>query len=334
MSGGSTIIVSLPKEWVDRVELKRLDEVLLVPQPDGSLYILPRKPHPEETVIQVSARDMPDVILRQYISRYLAGFSTIRIKFQKNAPELAQSIKEQARRMLIGVEVVEESSEEMLTQCLPAHSNLPLKKAIERMGNIASGMQKDAMRTLEERNERMAQQIVQRDEEVDRFYHFIVRQLNLAVSNPLVLSSLEIANRQDCLSYIVVAKSIERAADHAVAISKLVSFGTKEKSSAHTYMKKAGLLSNELFEEALKAMLSSDAEAANEVITRTEEVIRLTDIISTKVSSTIGNPSLALSTRLVVESIKRIAEYAADMSEAVVNLSVAKPRMTWASQTL
>ena len=43
ITGGSSFMVTLPKDWANSIGLKKNDSVSLQPQPDGSLIILDRK---------------------------------------------------------------------------------------------------------------------------------------------------------------------------------------------------------------------------------------------------------------------------------------------------
>ncbi|MEM2909733.1 MAG: phosphate uptake regulator PhoU [Nitrososphaerota archaeon] len=329
LSGGSTLIVSLPKEWVKSVGLKKLDEVLMVPQPDGTLFVMPyKKGPPNEACIETSSQATADEIIRAYISYYLAGYETIRIRFERPLPELAQKVKESIRRWLVGVEIVEESSIDITTMCLPIHANLPLKNAIERMGKIASAMQKEALAAFAEGDRSLAQEIVIRDDEVDRLYHFIVRQLNLAISNPIILVSLGLSSKQDCLGYMLVAKSIERAADHALAIAKLVDTSKPHDFNVIETIEEVGKLSNALFNDALSALLKGSIKLANDVIIRAYDLAKRIEDIEIQLLYSKHNVPLAILVRSVLNNVKRISEYSADISEMVVNISVAKPRMT------
>lgn len=329
MSGGSTLIVSLPKEWVKAVDLKKFDEVLMVPQPDNTLILMPyKRSAPNEACIEPSSRATADEVIRAYISYYLAGYDAIKIRFERPLPELAQKVKDSIRRWLVGVEIVEESSTDIVTMCLPIHASLPLKSAIERMGRIASAMQKESLKALVEDDRSLAQEIIVRDDEVDRLYHFIVRQLNLAISNPLTLVSLGLSSRQDCLGYMLVAKSIERAADHALAIAELVGASKPHDFSNVGTIEEVGKLSNSLFEDALSALLKGDIRLANDVIIRVYELAKRVEDIEVQLLYSKRNVPLAILVRSVLNNLKRISEYSADISEMVVNISVAKPRMT------
>ena len=327
-TGGATLIVSLPKEWIDQTGLKKFDEILLVSSDDGTLHIIPRnmnnKTQQEEFIVNVMPNENAEGVLRDYISAYLAGYNTIRIRFNEPSPGLAQKIRQLVRRWLIGVEVVEETIHEMVTQCLPTHNSLPLMKALERMGSIASSMQREAVSALAEQNKSIALEVVQRDDEVDRFYHFIVRQLNIAVSNPVILKSLGLNNRQDCLGYMLVTKSIERAADHASSIANLSMTLHSSKSSILEKIVEAGYRANKLFDNALKSILQTDRESAKQTIQQAEEVTKITHELNNQL---VRKSTASTALRLLLENIKRIAEYSSDISEVAVNLSVKKPRI-------
>ncbi|OYT27217.1 MAG: hypothetical protein B6U95_06435 [Thermofilum sp. ex4484_82] len=89
------------------------------------------------------------------------------------------------------------------------------------MGVITSLMIKDVLKALKEFNKSLAQEINRRDDNVDRLYLFIVRQLKFAVRNIAIVSKMGLRNPRDCLGYRLIVKSVERVADHAARIAKL-----------------------------------------------------------------------------------------------------------------
>lgn len=325
LSGGSTLIVSLPKEWVDSVNLKKLDEVLLIPQLDNSLVIVPKKQQTEEGVVLIDNESSSVQVFREYVSWYLAGYELIKFRLQGAKHSIIQEVKEMIRRYLIGVEIIEESSIEVSTQVLPAHTNMPLKKALERMGSITSSMQKETLIALENEEVDLARSIIERDDEVDRFYHFIVRQLNIALSNYNVLNTIEPPTKQSCLGYMLASKSIERSADHAVLIAKSIIANEKSQIRVPKKVIDFGVTANVIFEDSLKSMLGLDHVLANQVLTKVFKVLSETEQAELH---TAKNINISLLTRNAFESLKRIIEYSADISEIVVNLYVQKKKIT------
>ena len=86
VTGGSTFILSLPKDWAIRNELKRGSSMLVREEDDGSLSIapssFPKKEKQDEAYIKASMNDNPDAIMRTAISAYLDGYNILHIKAQ------------------------------------------------------------------------------------------------------------------------------------------------------------------------------------------------------------------------------------------------------------
>ncbi|HYB75647.1 MAG TPA: phosphate uptake regulator PhoU [Nitrososphaerales archaeon] len=329
ITGGNSFVVSLPKTWVKDVGLKPRDAVAIITQPDSSLLIIPRKELREatksEAVIEASPGLDKDALLRHFISFYLAGYDIIRINLGRSDGSLRGSIKEGIRRKLVGVEIIEESQTGILTQCLSGYIDLPLKKALERMAIIAAGMITDAAAALHDDTTGIAQEVIQRDDEVDRFYHFILRQLNIAVRDRSVIQEIGLSSARDCLGYRLVAKSTERVADHAVSIAaqaetlKSVPEGEVKKIQDMT------ALSRKIFESSITALLRMDAKIAEEAILKTKEVARLEEKLSAEILAPRMSGTQVASVKLMLESIRRVAEYGADISEAALDLAVSEP---------
>jgi len=329
ITGGNSFVVSLPKTWVKDVGLKPRDAVAIITQPDSSLLIIPRRELREaaksEAVIEVTPGLDKDALLRHFISFYLAGYDIIRINMGRSDVSLRSSIREGIRRKLVGVEIIEESQTVILTQCLSGYIDLPLKKALERMAIIAAGMITDAAGTLQDNTAGIAQEVIQRDDEVDRFYHFILRQLNIAVRDRSVIQEIGLSSARDCLGYRLVAKSTERVADHAVSIAtqaealKSVPEGTVKKVQELT------ALSRKVFETSITALLRLDAKMAEEAISKMKEVARLEERLSAEILAPRMGGSQVASVKLTLENIQRVAEYGADISEAALDLAVNEP---------
>ncbi|MEN2974785.1 MAG: phosphate uptake regulator PhoU [Candidatus Caldarchaeales archaeon] len=319
-TGGTTLIVSLPQEWVRRVGLKPHDEICLMEESGGELILWPTVYEEQESygegTIRVLADAEPEEVLRLYISMYITGFNIIRLEFGETGYRRTKELKEMIRRWLVGVEIVSESFHGIVTQCLPTHDSLQPIKVIERMADLAASMQRDALYAIENNDEVLARDIVERDYDVDRFYHFVVRQLNIGVSSPRKLATLGIRNLQDCLSYIIVAKTIERAADHATSIANFLIRNGNTKTPPPDLIK-AGYEAGSLFTEAKKALLETDLSKANQVMKRIEALEQmLVNIIQREGIERETNAAVYMLAR----DIYRIAEYSFDLCEATLNL--------------
>ncbi|MDW8360702.1 MAG: phosphate uptake regulator PhoU, partial [Candidatus Caldarchaeum sp.] len=271
-TGKSTYVVSLPKKWVEANKLGKLDPVKLMVV-EGMVLVVPEKAREAlEAEVKVSEDDSPRNVVRLIFSKYLAGFSRIRVSFSTYSPQTISYLKEVIRRWLVGVEIIEESATELVAQCLPMHDRLPVKTSMERMGGIAANMVRDAVAALASVDTGLAEEVIRRDDEVDRFYHFVIRQLNIAVKDYSTLRSLELSDPSDCISYVLVAKSIERAADHAVSICRNAKTVQQPLPESQTVVNLTGEIVS-LFRKSLHSLLNTNLELAGRTLTEVEEAV-------------------------------------------------------------
>lgn len=329
LTGGSTLVVSLPSDWARGVGLKAKDEVHMVPQTDMSLLVIPgtREEKIPERIIEISQKEDEDEILRQFIAFYVSGFDVIRLKFKTQLPELRSQLKAHIRHKLIGVEIVEETTDNILTQCLHGNVDLPLKKALSRMSIIASSMQFDAVKSLLTSDPALANEIIGRDDEVDRFAHFISRQLNLAVHNRVMIQEIGLATAQDCMNYRMIVKSIERIADHAAQIagSEIMLEKRKVPPQLSDHIVKLSKMSNDVYDNALRALHSMSGKTANEAIFKLKSVLKEEELATEELINSRVDNKAVISLRLALESLRRVAEYSTDICEIIVNMIVGSP---------
>ncbi|RLG95041.1 phosphate uptake regulator PhoU [Candidatus Bathyarchaeota archaeon] len=328
ITGGSTYIISLPKKWVRAVGLKPKDQVALIPQADMSLLIVPReelKPKEvSETTIEASAQAGPEAVIRDFIAHYLVGYDIIRIKLGDVRGR--DFIKNSIRQKLIGVEVMEESADEIVIQCLLGHVELPLRRALDRMHILMLFMLKDAIAALKNNDKALAEEVIRRDDEVDRLYFFIVRQLKAAVYNRVLIEEIGLSNPRDCLGYRLIAKSVERSADHAARIASIIpTITTPMNGKATEALIAMSSLAQEIHENSMKALYKYDSKLIEESMSKIKQVIDLEEEVIEQLLKLKIEPRAMVGIRLILESIRRIAEYGTDIAEIAINLAVKRP---------
>jgi phosphate uptake regulator len=328
MTGGASYTVSLPKQWVKEQGLKVGDVVAVMPRADSSLTLVPHhkmqnsQGRAAEVTLAPGKDQEKDQILRNFVAQYLAGYDVIRIRFPPTAkPELRTYLKEAARRMFVGSEIIEESKDELMVQCLSSYGDFPTPKVIARMSLISKLMLRDAVESLRSRDKALSEEVSRRDEEVDRFYLFIIRQLTMAVLNRSMIQEIGLSDPRDCLVYRVVSKSLERIADHATIIARMstvMSSPLPERLSED--VAKVSDLTSTVLENALKALSKMDAPTANEAIVSAKKLEREVEAVMDKLFQVHLNQETIVAIRLALESLKRITEYAEDVAEMAINL--------------
>ena len=329
-TGGDSFVVSLPKTWVRDVGLRAKDPVAVLVQSDSSLLVVPRRDIrssvKSEATLEAAQGFDKDFLLRHFISYYLAGYDTIRILLGRSDTGLRSFIREGIRRKLIGVEIIEESSGGILTQCLSGYMDLPLKKALERMAIIAAGMLADSTSVLRTKSKSMAQEVIDRDDEVDRFYHFLLRQLNIAVRDRSVISEIGLGSTRDCLGYRLAVKSVERVADHAAAIAGEAEYLVGLTEPSVTKVEEMTALSRKVFDSSVSALVRLNGKLAEEAIAKAKEVVQMEGRVSGEILAPKMSGAQVASTKMMLESIRRTAEYGSDIAEIAIDLTVPEPQ--------
>lgn len=335
MTGGASYTVSLPKDWVKEQGLKVGDVVAVMPRSDSSLTLVPHEKIPSghnkgaEIVIAPAKDQDNDQILRTVLAQYLAGYDVIKIRFPPTAkPDLRTYLRESARKMFVGSEIIEESKDELMIQCLSSYGDLPAPKVISRMSLIAKLMLRDAVDSLKGRDPAISEEIIRRDEEIDRFYLFIIRQLTMAVLNRSLILEIGLADPRDCLVYRVVSKSLERIADHATTIAKMsAAIDNPLPPRLVDEISKASDLTISVLEDALKSLSKSDGSLANGSIAAAKRIEREAESVMDKLFTFKLSQKSIVAVRLALESLKRISEYSEDVAEMAINLTARRTEL-------
>lgn len=320
-TGSSSFVITLPKNWCKRLGLTPGDRLSVTEQPDGSLQIragTQHEPEPKIAEIKIEAHSDPESLRRIFISKYLAGHQIFRFGSSQSIPmELRRAITSQAASLL-GLEVIEETDKTIEVQDLLSPEELTVEKAIRRAHLVASSMYETALNALETKNRRMAEDVIDREPSVDRLYFLILRQLALALQNPTMLGDLGI-KAVETMDYQMLAKSIERIADHAFRIGKTILETDLEVVEEETLsaIVQVGREANRMNSDAMRAFLAKDVQLANKAIaTRKATEARIAQL-NEKLIKRQGEGSVNL--RIITDSIERISDYGANMAEIAID---------------
>ena len=335
LTGGSTLTISLPKQWTKQAGIRPGDRLAIIPQKDSSLHLVPRfeeeRDRTLEASITVAPQENPEAVLRRVVAHYLVGYDVIRIRSpQERLPlRLRKLVKETIRNKFIGTEVVEESSEELVLQAFLGHSDLSINGAIERMHILSSMMHKDAIESMQNLDKELLTDLVNRDDDVDRMYLFTVRLLKKAMRNLQDLEGLGIDRPRDALGYRLVSKSLERIADHAVTIAKnALELPSPLSERIFDDVFEMYRISDEGHKQSIEALFKHDQKFAEKSFELVNKLPGMEDKIMQKVLSERPEVTFVLPIRMILESNRRIGEYGADIAEIAINMITEEPSQT------
>lgn len=331
-TGKSSYIISLPKQWITDLGLKQGDEVRISRNGLSTLQVYPsvyktRDIQAQDALIEVNVEsDEPAAVIRRLISLYFLGFKTINIKPRNGRlkPSQRTEIKTAVKRMLIGSEIISDSSGGITIQVLVNLFELSVDGAFKRMINLARSMLTDVMLAVGEGNCDLAREVINTDDEVDRFGFYIIRQLKIAIQNEYMLKEMGFKNARSCLGYRLIVKNIERTGDHAAFIAKdLLEFREGIGGEPMKRLREMTEFSISVLDEACLALFKEDYIQAEETIKKTQDIVQYEKMVLDSTKPIKSNQELFRIRRLV-ENIRRISEYASDIAEIVLNMNIEK----------
>jgi phosphate uptake regulator len=153
VSGGSTYVISLPKKWVKKINLKPGDS-LVVTEHGSSLQIetgvIEKESRTKE--IKISHVTSSEALERILIAFYLVGYDTIKIKLDKEDHLAYREIIRNIMGYLIGVEIVEDTSEAMTLEIMLDYKRMSTMWILQRMFTIDRSMLLDLGKALKNKH--------------------------------------------------------------------------------------------------------------------------------------------------------------------------------------
>ena len=329
-TGKSSYIVSLPKQWITDLGLKQGDQIRMVRKGSSTLELYPpkfetRTQKKEDATIEIESEEASSIV-RRLISLYFLGFRTINVKPKSGrlSPNQRNTVKEAVKRMLMGSEIISDSSGGITVQVLVNLLELSVDGAFKRMIHLAKSMSSDAILAVKENNLDLAEEVINTDDEVDRFGFYIIRQLKIAIQNEHMLKEMGFRNARDCLGYRLVVKNIERTGDHAAFVAKdILEFKRPIKKEIIDKIQDMNGFALTVLDDSCLALFKEDYAQA-------EKTIEKIDLIS-KYEKKVRDASKLLKddeeiyrVRRITENIRRISEYASDIAEIVLNMNIEK----------
>jgi len=313
-----SFLLAIPKTWALKMGLKRGDQLVVEELDNGSLVIRARAEAGEEgEKLSETTLEYSDWLERDLLSRYLMGYDVIRVV---SKAKLMLEQKDRIKRAiapLVGVEVVEEKANEVVLQCLLSPLAVPLKTLFKRADVIAQQMHRDSIKALVDRDAELAQSVVKRDEDLNRIYFLIVRQLRTIIRNPK-LSQKAGVKLHECMDYRLAAKSIESIGDEAVSIAenvvKLVL--SKVKLELEPEIVELSDLIDKMHADAFNSLMKADYALSTQVIDMGSKMRGMAEQLNVKALKLPLDVAFCASS--IITELRIIGEICMDIADLVV----------------
>jgi phosphate uptake regulator len=321
ISGGSSYIVSLPKNWIKQSKIQKNDPVGLIVQRDGTLLVTPNIKGEKIQKIrefEVTASTDQTFLLRCLIGAYIAGYGSIKIWAHGRLPPFVLGLVRNFTSNAVGQEVVEETETTIIIKDLLNPSEMPFDNTLKRMSVIVKGMHEDAVVALKTGDKALAKDVISRDTDVDRLHWLIARQNNLIVGDINLSRKMDIpvSKAEECF---LISRIIERIADHGsrIAYYALELIGKTENADLCDMIEEASTHALNIFHSSMEAYREDDLRKANDTILMVKKLDEQCKKISTRALQ--YESRVAIYIVHISDSIRRIGDYSEDICEVIIN---------------
>jgi len=309
---GSSILVTLPKEWVIANNLDKSSQVEL--ETGNDTISISANKEMRQTRELVISYPLPkdENIVADITGAYLLGYDIIQINSKSVIPgEDREKIRNSMRR-LVGMEIIEEDASNINMQFLLDATTLNPEKILKRISSIALGMYNDVSNGLILEDKSNLETLSKRDVEVNRQYFLLVRLIRSTLVDKRLANVFNLENI-DILDYRVAANLLENAGD---TIVELANYIFNSSLSKEHLQKIFNIVQNfdSLAEKSINAFTKSDRRLAIEAIS----LHRKYQENLSKLRITMGNKKqIPIDFLDLVYMFERIAKSWADLADLV-----------------
>ncbi len=328
--GLSSLGISLPKRWIRSLDVQAGATVMVQQEDDGTLRINlglpPVRAKTAECVVDTENCTEDGFLERLIIGSYLVGCNTIRIKARGELSPGHIAEVQRALARLTGVTPVDQGSKYLTLENFAEPSKFPIEALLRREYFLVLRMQNLAFRMVAEGGD-AREQVKIAEEEVDRLYTFVVRQLLLAARDPSVAKQIGVGDARHVLGDRVLALLMENIADHyqEIADSGLV-LGLLAFPKEELFSKELTALwtdFNALADVSMGSFFGKDLRRANEALDKVRGILLQLQKLALQVPSPRDEEGPAYcNTCLLLQSVLRPLRSVARFYGSVAHLAI------------
>lgn len=314
---GSSILISLPSEWIKFNNLKKGATLLVEINKDNSISVFPSASTNEvvkSVTIPYSSENM-DNLINQIYGAYLLGYDIIKIKAKSQISFEHNQIIKFAMRKLAGLEIVDEDTSNIVSQFLIDTNSLDAAKILRRMNSIVAGMYRDILDVFVSKSPGIVELLTSRDDEVDRQYFLLVRLIRSAMMDQKLARKLNLSNI-DILDYRIAANHLESAGDHMVEFASSLPY--LYKMNLLDSVSKVSSFMEEMQFKAVTAFINKNSSESVEIVKMYDEFNRLMDAVKQLVSrEDMRSPKSNIAMLNSIYSLNNLARLWVDVADLV-----------------
>ena len=325
VTGGSTYTVSIPKTWANDNDVSAGSTVEFYPEGD-SLFMTPVGGD-DQTEGTLDITNLEDTqLVRAVMTMYVSGFDVIVLESGRITNDQRGMIRE-ATQSLVGLEVLEETKDEIVIRDLLDSSELSIHNAVTRMRLIAASMLEDALLALRDLDRDLAHDVIQRDDDVDRLWMVVSRIFRATLRTPKASEELGLP-REVCFDYHSSARQLERIGDHATKIAHLtLEIDQEVPEDVLTAIEELHNDVVSVIDGGMDALFTDDSDEATQLANDVRKQVREIDQTARGIDELLRelDPAHAQLVGLIVDSVSRTADYGGNIAETALQKAAPSP---------
>ena len=216
---GSSILVSLPKEWIDANKLDKSAQVEIETTQNNLSIRTQQSKRPSKEIEISYPLPKGENIVANITGAYLLGYDIIKIIGKSPISVNDRENVRASMRRLVGMEIVDEDATNISVQFLLDETSINPQNILKRMSSIAVGMFSDVLLSLKSDDKTNLETISNRDAEINRQYFLLVRLIRSTIMDTRLAGIFNLENI-DILDYRIAANTLESAGDTIVELSR------------------------------------------------------------------------------------------------------------------
>ncbi len=262
---GSSILVSLPKEWIDANNLDKTNQVEIETNQNNLSIRTQLSKRPSKEIEISYPLPKGESIVPTITGAYLLGFDIIKIVSKSPISITDRESVRGSMRRLVGMEIIDEDATNISVQFLLDETSVNPQNILKRMSSIALGMFTDVVSSLETGDKSNLETIANRDAEINRQYFLLVRLIRSTIMDTRLAGVFNLENI-DILDYRIAANTLEIAGDTVVELAESLiksNLSKTELKKLHGFTKDI----HEIQSKSIDSFISNDRSLAINAIT-------------------------------------------------------------------
>lgn len=277
--GNSSHVVSVPKAWIQENKLKKGDIVYFEQNSNGELVLWPKEKDEEKEkkiTIDVNGKNIK-AIEREILAAYIKGFNILTVTspdIKKKTSEIKKMLKN-----LVGIEILEKNSKEIVAADFLDVKNISLKGIIKRMDTNIRSMFEDLNSCLKEGEIPIeySNDIYETDYDVNKFYFLLWKITVMSLNNPALLHKLK-TDSVEVMHTWWLGMSMEKIGDELKRITRDLTTKKFKKDTIKKLFDTFVLIKKNYF-DVVNAYYKNDVGLAYGIMSTKKDVIGLCDSI-------------------------------------------------------